>query len=88
MRSPDQLKIWETAAHYQLVHSLALLFVGIRAGRHGSGLLSSGALFGTGIVLFSGSLYTLVLTQNRKWGAVTPIGGLCLIGGWVTLMFG
>jgi uncharacterized membrane protein YgdD (TMEM256/DUF423 family) len=45
-----------------------------------------GWLFVVGIVLFSGSLYALALTGERRWGAVTPFGGLCLLGGWVALL--
>jgi len=45
----------------------------------------SGALFLTGILLFSGSLYAMGLTENRKFGAITPIGGLSFIGGWLAL---
>ena len=45
-----------------------------------------GALFASGIVLFSGSLYALVLTDRRAFGAITPLGGLALIGGWLALL--
>jgi len=45
-------------------------------------------LFGVGTLLFSGSLYTLVLTDEKRWGAVTPIGGTALIAGWVCLALG
>jgi uncharacterized membrane protein YgdD (TMEM256/DUF423 family) len=45
----------------------------------------AGRLFVAGIVLLSGSLYALALTGGRRWGAVTPFGGLCLLGGWAIL---
>jgi uncharacterized membrane protein YgdD (TMEM256/DUF423 family) len=46
-----------------------------------------GGLFCGGIIIFSGSLYSLVLSENKKLGAITPIGGLALIGGWLALAF-
>jgi uncharacterized membrane protein YgdD (TMEM256/DUF423 family) len=75
------LEIWQTGALYHLVHSAVLLFV---AGREP---LNRWAwrLFALGMVIFSGSLYILAVT-NVKWlGAITPLGGLCLIGGWLLL---
>ena len=83
---PAQLQVFETAVRYQLVHALALLFVGARvpaAPRAGATL--AGTLFIAGVVLFSGSLYTLVFTGVRAWGAVTPFGGLCFMAGWLAL---
>lgn len=77
---PELLKTWDTAASYQLVHSAALLAAGA------SGADTSGALFTGGIVLFSGSLYALVLTGQRRLGAITPIGGVLLVAGWTTLL--
>jgi uncharacterized membrane protein YgdD (TMEM256/DUF423 family) len=63
---------------------LAAAFAGIF--RPGSTLpLAAGWLFLSGIVLFSGSLYLLALTGQRKWGAVTPFGGLAFIAGWICL---
>jgi uncharacterized membrane protein YgdD (TMEM256/DUF423 family) len=74
------LKNWETAAHYHLVHSVAL---GLAAGARSN---VPGALFAAGVTLFSGSLYAMVLTGNRSLGAITPIGGLLLTGGWLALL--
>ena len=72
---------WETAALYHLVHAAVLLALALRPAVPRLPF----ALFSAGIVLFSGSLYVLALT-NAKWlVAVTPIGGLCLLGGWLTL---
>ncbi len=47
--------------------------------------LAAGWLFVAGIVLFSGSLYALALTGRRTWGAVTPLGGVCFLAGWLLL---
>jgi uncharacterized membrane protein YgdD (TMEM256/DUF423 family) len=81
-----QLQTYETAVRYLLVHALALLFTGV----HGPGAprgasAAAGALFLTGIVLFSGSLFALVFTGVTAWGAVTPLGGLCFMAGWAAL---
>jgi uncharacterized membrane protein YgdD (TMEM256/DUF423 family) len=84
INDPKMLKNWETAAHYHLMHSLALLGVASIAKRNHHLI---GGLFVGGIVLFSGSLYAMVLTNQRKLGAVTPIGGLAFIGGWLALAF-
>jgi uncharacterized membrane protein YgdD (TMEM256/DUF423 family) len=78
------LEIWETACKYQFYHSLAILLAVTRAG---SGAKIPCALFSAGTLIFSGSLYTLVLSGNRRWGAVTPLGGLTLMAGWFSLLF-
>ncbi|KAL0487529.1 hypothetical protein AKO1_008653 [Acrasis kona] len=80
---PTLLKTWETASQYHLLHSLALL--GVSQCRRNHHLV--GGLFTAGIILFSGSLYALVLTQKKALGAITPIGGLSFIGGWLALAF-
>ncbi len=83
---PDQLAVFETAVRYQFLHALALLFVGRHAHsapRTGSGL--AGSFFLAGILLFSGSLYLLALTRDTAWGAVTPLGGIAFIAGWLLL---
>ena len=74
-----RLRVWGTAASYQLAHSLAL----IAAASHRSRI--PGVLLATGITVFSGSLYLLVLTDRRWLGALTPIGGVGLIAGWAAL---
>jgi uncharacterized membrane protein YgdD (TMEM256/DUF423 family) len=79
---PSLLATWNTAAHYHLIHSLALLYVS-RLGGAASSLTYN--LFACGITLFSGSLYLLVLTRIKPLGAVTPIGGLLLAGAWASL---
>lgn len=80
----QRLDWWKTAAHYHLAHALA---VGLAAGVCGetrAGRLACVA-FAAGILLFSGSLYAMTLTGTRWLGAVTPLGGLSLLMGWVLL---
>lgn len=72
---------WNTGAHYHLIHALALLAVAA----HPKAPALAGWLFLGGIVLFSGSLYTMTLTGIRALGAITPLGGLCFIAGWLVL---
>lgn len=85
--TPDLLAVWETAARYQMDHALALLVVAFGAGRAGGGGWAlAGWLFTAGIVVFSGSLYVLALSGVRWLGAITPLGGLCLLAGWVALL--
>ncbi|MCB9730593.1 MAG: DUF423 domain-containing protein [Deltaproteobacteria bacterium] len=81
-----QLEIWETAARYQLFHAVALVFVGLWLARGAttSGRVAGGAML-AGTVIFSGSLYLLVLTGRTWLGAITPVGGVLLIVGWVAL---
>lgn len=79
----QRLAWWETAAHYQLVHALALALSAYLAARvPGAAANVSGYCFTAGIVLFSGSLYAMTLTAVRALGAVTPLGGLLLLAGW------
>jgi uncharacterized membrane protein YgdD (TMEM256/DUF423 family) len=85
--APAQLAAWETAVHYQLFHSVVLLALGLYAGATGRALGPSPWLFAAGMLLFSGSIYALVLAQARWLGPVTPLGGLALIAGWVSLLW-
>jgi len=86
--TPEMLAVYETAARYQLIHALAILFAGYVAGHSSRRLwgLSAG-FFTAGTVLFSGSLYALSLTGIRGLGAITPLGGLCFLTGWAFLFF-
>lgn len=85
--SAEMLRVWETAVQYQFWHALALLAVGLLAARVGGAWLdAAGAAFGLGVLVFSGSLYLLALTDVRLLGAVTPIGGVLLIAGWACLL--
>lgn len=80
------LEVFETGARYQMYHAIALLAVAWVASRWpGSFSTASGWLFVAGTVLFSGSLYAMALTGVRVLGAITPIGGVCFIAGWVCL---
>jgi uncharacterized membrane protein YgdD (TMEM256/DUF423 family) len=83
---PEDVAIFETAARYHLIHALAILAAAWAVDRFpGVAAQAAGWLFAWGIVLFSGSLYALVLTGTRGLGAITPVGGLLLIGGWAAL---
>lgn len=79
--------VFETAVQYHMVHSLALLAVGMIALSQPQAALlrSSGWLFLLGIAIFSGSLYILAITGLRWLGAITPLGGLAFIAGWACL---
>ena len=82
----DLLVVFETGVRYQMYHALALLAVGWASTRWpGPWTSASGWLFLVGIVVFSGSLYLMTLTGARWLGAITPIGGLAFIAGWVSL---
>ncbi|WP_293393452.1 DUF423 domain-containing protein [Nevskia sp.] len=84
--TPDLLAIYRTAVEYQFWHALALMAVGLLAmSRPGPLLSASGWCFAFGILLFSGSLYALALSGVRVLGAITPIGGLLFLVGWVLL---
>src|SRR5262245_7272567 len=77
---------FETAARYQLYHALALLLVALAAARGGGATLQfAGWMFAVGTVVFCGSLYLLALTGARWLGAVTPLGGLAFLLGWLAL---
>ena len=85
----DLLATFETAVRYQMYHALALLVVAWASVRWpGTLVIASGWLFVIGTVLFSGSLYLLVLSGARWFGAVTPLGGAALIAGWAILAWG
>ncbi|HEX6589948.1 MAG TPA: DUF423 domain-containing protein [Longimicrobiales bacterium] len=84
----DRLAIFETAARYQMYHALALVAVGLVVALvpHARGLATgAGWAFVAGTVVFCGSLYLLALGGPRWLGAITPIGGVCFIAGWVLL---
>lgn len=84
--SPDLLTVFETGARYQMYHALALLAVAWVSSRAVGPLIGwAGWLFVAGTVLFSGSLYVLALSGVRQLGAITPLGGLCFLAGWICL---
>jgi len=75
------LDVWNKAVLYHFLHAIALLVLGL------SGTVNrapSWLLF-AGIILFSGSLYMMALTNIRPLGAITPLGGLCFLAGWLWL---
>ncbi|HEX4666609.1 MAG TPA: DUF423 domain-containing protein [Chthoniobacterales bacterium] len=75
-------EVWKTAVLYHFVHALALLILAVLP----TVSRAAASLFVAGIVIFSGSLYLLALT-NVKWlGAITPLGGLCFLAGWFCLV--
>ena len=77
---------YETAVQYQLIHTLALLFVSSAIRRWPGGITkAAGVFFTIGIVLFSGSLYILAIFDIPIMGVVAPIGGIALILGWLCL---
>ncbi len=92
---PDVMQIFETAVRYQFYHVFALLATGILYRQFAGKLLQwAGYLFIAGIVLFSGSLYCLCILKHLNpggpmWpGAITPLGGVCFIAGWLLLAAG
>lgn len=83
---PRLLEVFETGARYQMYHALALFAVAWAIGRPPSTLATtSGWLFIAGTLLFSGSLYAMTFTGIRALGAITPLGGVCFLAGWVCL---
>jgi uncharacterized membrane protein YgdD (TMEM256/DUF423 family) len=84
------LTVWETAVQYHLVHALGLILVGILCQLMPAAAMvrPAGWLLLAGIVLFSGSLYTLVLTGTKTLGIITPIGGVAFLIGWLLLALG
>ncbi len=85
--SEDMMAVYQTAVQYHFYHTLALLAVAVllAGGLQSAALRASGWLFAAGIVVFSGSLYALALSGVRVLGAVTPLGGLLFLAGWVAL---
>ena len=88
----QQLQTYQTAVQYHFYHVFALAITGILLkGSSGKWLMNAGNLFVTGIILFSGSLYIMsflnaVGIEGVSWlGAITPLGGVCFIGGWICL---
>ncbi len=83
------LSIFETGSRYQMYHALGLLAVGIVASiRQAPSIHVAGWCFVAGTVLFSGSLYLLAFSENRVIGALTPLGGMAFLLGWLSLAWG
>ncbi len=83
----ERLDTWKTAVDYQMWNALGLLLIAVISQNFGLDLNWSKWLIFTGILIFSGSLYLLCLTNTSWLGAITPIGGVCLILGWILLAF-
>ncbi|MFK4304541.1 uncharacterized membrane protein YgdD (TMEM256/DUF423 family) [Paenibacillus sp. RC254] len=81
----DALAVYETGVKYHMIHAVGLLIIALAAGQWGAStrLKWAARLLFTGIILFSGSLYVLSLTGIRVLGAITPLGGVCFIAGWL-----
>ena len=83
---PARLSAWDTAVLYHLLHSVVLLALGLFSISSQRGVRLPASLFSAGILLFSGSLYALALSGPSALGPLTPLGGLCLIAGWLSLL--
>jgi uncharacterized membrane protein YgdD (TMEM256/DUF423 family) len=82
--------VWEKAVFYHFIHALGVLVVSMlpRTGTFPlNGASSVCWLLSAGVLIFSGSLYTLALTGVRSLGAITPVGGLCFIAAWLLLAY-
>jgi uncharacterized membrane protein YgdD (TMEM256/DUF423 family) len=81
LQAHDALEIWNKAVFYHFIHAVALIALGLNVSTN------RGACYFlvAGIIIFSGSLYLLALTNARWLGAITPIGGLCFLIGWAWL---
>ena len=80
---PKLQATFETAVRYHLIHAVALIGIAWLAAQYPSNLTTwAGIFIAAGIVIFSGSLYLLVLTRTSWLGAITPIGGVAFLAGW------
>jgi uncharacterized membrane protein YgdD (TMEM256/DUF423 family) len=78
------LATFETAAHYHIIHAVVMLWVSTREPLP----VASWRCFCAGVLIFSGSLYALSISGVKVLGAITPIGGVCFLAGWLLLAFG
>lgn len=82
----DLMQVYKTGVEYHFYHALGLLLIGILSFQMPSSLMNWSAFFlAAGIIIFSGSLYLLAVTGIKWLGAVTPLGGLSFIAGWILL---
>jgi len=85
--SSEMMAVYKTGVEYQFYHALGLLLIGLIGARIKSNFLRwSALLLFVGIILFSGSLYLLALTEIKGIGAVTPVGGISFVAGWICLV--
>lgn len=80
----DTVEIWRTASLYHLLHAVTMLVIS----RAYASRKLAWWLFLAGVLVFSGSLYTLAVTDLKKLGMITPLGGLAFLGAWAALVFG
>jgi len=84
--TPEMLAVFETGVRYHMYHALAILITGALMSRlEGRAVVVAGWSFTAGILIFSGSLYALALTGVTTLGAITPIGGVAFLAGWIAL---
>ena len=83
LEANDTAAIWQTAVFYHAIHTVALLALALAA--RASRILTG--LWLGGVIVFSGSLYLLAVTDIRWLGAITPIGGVALLAGWIVVLF-
>jgi uncharacterized membrane protein YgdD (TMEM256/DUF423 family) len=87
--SAHYLNIFETGVRYQMYHSFGLLITGWALDKYGDTYFRfAGWMFVAGILLFSGSLYAFVLTGSEWLGAITPLGGVSFLAGWLLIIIG
>lgn len=82
LQTSGMLDAWNKAVLYHFLHAIALMALAL----HGAGNRAACLLLLAGILLFSGSLYAMALTNIRGLGAITPLGGLCFLAGWAWLV--
>jgi uncharacterized membrane protein YgdD (TMEM256/DUF423 family) len=82
LETHGMVDVWNKAVLYHFVHALALLVLAL----YGAANRGAWWLFFAGILIFSGSLYVMALTNLRWLGAITPLGGLCFLAGWAWLI--
>jgi uncharacterized membrane protein YgdD (TMEM256/DUF423 family) len=83
--SPERLETWQTAVQYHAWHALGLMLIAMIGVQFDVGIRWPASLILAGIIVFSGSLYVLSLTGANWLGAITPIGGIAFIAGWILL---
>jgi uncharacterized membrane protein YgdD (TMEM256/DUF423 family) len=87
--APERLQLWETAVRYQFFQALGLIGVALAMRNIADGALrAAAALIVAGVLLFCGSLYALAFGAPRALGALTPVGGLAWIVGWLLFAYG
>lgn len=87
LKAAGELAHWETAVQYHLPHAVLLLVLALFTSQNGAAMRWAWRMIFAGIVLFSGSLYVLAYTGVKWLGAITPLGGLILMVGWVLMAF-